>query len=77
MDYQNFRDIWMEIGCFIRSVRAVYGHPQVKIYSDYVDVVFKTDITIREWLEGGNERRIYIEDNSLMLVYTWSFNPDK
>lgn len=77
MDYQNFQDVWMEVGCFIRERRNLYGTPQVKIYSDYIDVLFKVDSTLREWEPAGNERRIYAEDGYLVLGYTWTFDPKK
>lgn len=77
MDYQNFRDVWMEVGFFIREHKNLYGTPQVKIYSDYIDVLFKVDSTLREWIPAGNERRIYVEDGYLVLGYTWTFDPQK
>lgn len=77
MDYQNFQDVWMEVGCFIREHKNMYGTPQVKIYSDYVDVLFKVDSTLREWTQAGDERRIYAEDGYLVLGYTWTYDPQK
>lgn len=77
MDYQNFNDVWMEVGFFIREYEDVYGTPQVKIYSDYIDVIFKVNSTLKDWIPAGNERRIYAEDDSLVLIYTWTYDPQK
>lgn len=73
---QTFNEVWAEIGSFIRKNRVVLGSPEIHIYSDYVDIVFKTYDTIRVWPEGGESRRIYAEDGRLILGYSWSYESE-
>ena len=77
MQYQTFNEVWVEVGSFIRTNRITMGWPQVKVYSDYVDVIYKSFDTIRAIPEGANSWRLYPEDGALYLGFTWSFDPDK
>ena len=76
MHNQTFNEVWAEIGSFIRKNRGVLGNPEIRIFSDYVDVIFRTYDTIRNWPEGGEERRIYPEDDMLFLGYTWAYESE-
>lgn len=77
MHNQTFNEVWAEIGSFIRKNRGLLGSPEIHINSDYVDLLFKTYDTIRTWPDGGEERRIYPEDDRLILGYTWAYESEE
>lgn len=77
MKCKRFDEVWLEVGHFITKHKGKYGHPIVKIYSDYIDILFMVDITLREWPDGADERRIYRNDDHLEMGYSWHYDPDK
>lgn len=77
MQYQTFNEVWAEVGSFIRTNQTTMGSPQVKVYSEVVDVIYKSFDTIRAIPKGANSWRIYPADGALYLCFTWSFDPDK
>lgn len=67
MSYPQFDVQFARVGKFVRRYQNVFGSAVVRVFSDYIQVDFKTHNVLRSFPEGADEMHLYPEDNAIVI----------
>ena len=76
MMYQTLTEVWLHVLDFIQENQQDFGDPMIRVYSDEVELRYRTINTIKSLPQGCENWRMYADEGHLVFVGTWEYNSD-
>lgn len=73
MTYQSLIEVWHHVLDFIVANQKAFGAPQIYVYSDEVEVRYRTTGVLKELPDGSESWRIFVDDGYLVLCCSWEY----
>lgn len=65
------------VGEFVRSYQNVYGSGSIRVFSDFIQVDFRTHHVVRRLPEGYDEMHLFAENDALVIRCSFYFQEEK
>lgn len=73
----NLEQALIQAAQCVRKYKHNVTTTEIKIYSDYVDVYFRTAAVVREFPKEGSDMRVWADNHDVVVAVTFNFEEEE
>lgn len=73
----KFEEEFVRVGRFVRRYQNNFGEPVIRVFSDVIQVDFKTYYMLKSLPEGADSMHLFSEDSAIVIRCFFYYDDDK
>lgn len=73
----KFEKAFVRVGRFVRSNQNNFGEHVIRVFSDEIQVDFKTYYVVKSFPEGADSMHIFVDDGAIVIRCFFYYDEEK